>query len=144
MEIKEKIEKKCHLLIDYLYELDTVLPEDEKLYYQNILNRNASERLVEKIVDVSTDVIALLCKKYEIASTNILDFATMVRGLEAKQVISSKMAEKLVELYGFKNRILYNYGDSEQTAAYEILTGEFYPFFQDFVEFLSEHILPKL
>ena len=144
MEIKEKIEKKCNLLIDYLHELDIVLPEEEKDYYANILYKNASERLVEKITDVSTDIVALLCKVHDSPSTTILDFSTMVRSLENKQILTKKMANEMIELYGFKNRILFNYGAQEQTAAYEILTGEFFPFFQDFAEFVAEKILPTL
>ncbi len=143
MEVKEKIEKKYHLLMDYLAELDSVLPETEEEYCSNILHRNASERLVQKISDTSSDIIALMCKVHDAPSTAILDFATMVGALESKSLLSKKMAAGLVDLYGFKNRVLYNYGMHEQHAAYDILVSEFLPFFEQFAEYLATSVLPS-
>ncbi len=144
MEIKEKIEKRCNLILDYLAELDVVLPEDASAYHASPLYRNAAERLCEKIVDASTDIVALLCKIEEVPSIAIFDFAPMVHALEQKALFPSSIAAPLIELYGFKNRILYNYGDSETESAYEILISDFIPFYERFVEFMNEKILLKL
>ena len=141
MEIKEKIEKRCNLILDYLAELEEVLPEDAASYRASPLYRNASERLCEKIVDASTDIVALLCKTENISSTAIFDFAPMVEALKQKALLPSSIAAPLIELYGFKNRILYNYGDSETESAYEILVSDFIPFYERFVTFVNETVL---
>ncbi len=141
MEIKEKIEKRCNLILDYLVQLHESLPDDADAYRKNHIYRNAAERLCEKIADASTDIVALLCKTHEITSTSIADFSTMVRALEQKGAFPPALATQLIELYGFKNRILYNYGEAETDSAYEILVSEFIPFYEEFVTFVEENIL---
>ena len=144
MEIREKIEKRCHLIIDYLQQLEQVLPESSDEYAKNYINRNAAERLVEKVTDATTDVIALLCRIENVTSTTVLDFSTMATALQKNEVLTKEVAQRLIELYGFKNRIMYNYGDHEMNAAYEILISEFVPFYQEFVEYIDSKILPKI
>ncbi len=143
MEQKEKIEKRCNVILDCLQQMEEVLPDNSEEYNKNHIYQNASERLVERIVDSSTDIIAIMCNLQNVTSTSILDFSTMVKALEHKGIFTKKIAENLVDLYGFKNRILYNYGENEKTAAYEILVGEFFPFYQEFVDFVDKEILKK-
>ena len=143
MEINEKIEKRCHIIMDCLHQMDEIITESSEEYSKNYIHRNAIERLVEKIVDSSTDIVAIMCRIENVQSNAILDFASMVNALEHKDVLSKKIATRLIELYGFKNRILYNYGDNEAEAAYEILVSEFFPFYQEFVEFVNENVLSK-
>lgn len=139
METKERIEKKCDLIIDYVDELSSFLPDDIKTYIKDIKTKNAAERLAQKIIESSMDVVAMLCSLRGCPSSTSNDYYSMIEDLSKKGILKDRTKSKLIELRGFRNIVVHEYEGIEDERALEVIR-ELLGFYRNFVEEVLEKL----
>lgn len=119
METKEKIERKCSAILDYIGELESILPESIASYTGDIRTKNAAERLAQKIIESSMDIVAILCQRYGCPSSSLNDYYLMITELTKKHILTERIAHMLVEFRGFRNVLVHQYEKINDETAFE-------------------------
>ena len=127
--IKEKIEE----IQQYLNELESIKPDSLKEYLNDLKEKAACERYVEKIMEAVTDLSFLLIKKYDFEKPD--DDQSAFKILADNDIITSKVLEKLRNAKGMKNIISHQYGTIDDEIVFEVITQEL---IKDVREFLKE------
>ena len=127
--IKEKIEE----IQQYLNELESIKPDSLKEYLNDLKEKAACERYVEKIMEAVTDLSFLLIKKYDFEKPD--DDQSAFKILADNDIITSKVLEKLRNAKGMKNIISHQYGTIDDEIVFEAITQEL---IKDVREFLKE------
>jgi uncharacterized protein YutE (UPF0331/DUF86 family) len=101
------VERKLALIVEYTDELEEVLGSDPDGFRGNV-QRRAVERLVQLVVEVTTDVNGVIAAMNRLPSPS-----TSRRSFEAAQqagVIDENIAQRFKATYvGLRNRIVHDY-----------------------------------
>lgn len=131
MEEKQRIEKKCNLVLDYVEELGQTLSMRVEDYTNDSKTRNACERLAHKIIEASMDVVSILCKINKSPSNVANDYYLMTEELTKTGFLTKNIGSKLTEFRGFRNLLVHGYEKVNDKRAFELMKEitEFYPEF---------------
>jgi uncharacterized protein YutE (UPF0331/DUF86 family) len=129
---KRRIVSKIRELDSYLDELEAILPKSYEEYSKDSEKRRACERLLQISVECLIDICYILGSSLKIEIPS--DEEDIISTLKNKKIISSSLAELLIEMKGFRNILVHKYGVVDDEQVYEILTEKI----EDFEKFKQE------
>jgi uncharacterized protein YutE (UPF0331/DUF86 family) len=129
---KRRIVSKIRELDSYLDELEAILPKSYEEYSKDSEKRRACERLLQISVECLIDIYYILGSSLKIEIPS--DEEDIISTLKNKKIISSSLAELLIEMKGFRNILVHKYGVVDDEQVYEILTEKI----EDFEKFKQE------
>ena len=135
---RERVLIKLDELDSYLKELKEILPVSFK-QYQAIEKKRSCERLLQLCIECVLDVCRLFVSglKLGLPSEENGIFEKLLR----KKIISSKMAETLEEMKGFRNILIHEYAKIDDEIVFETAanhTGDFVHFQKEILKFLKK------
>lgn len=132
----KRIKEKINEIKSYLDELDSIKPKSLHEYKSSIEKKAACERYVEKIVEAATDLAFLIIKlkKFEIPEDDIDSF----RILADKNIISSRLFNKLKNAKGLRNFLAHQYGRVDDKIVFESINEELDEDAQQFIKIASK------
>lgn len=139
MNYKDRILVKLDEMNKYLDELDKILPDSYVNYRGSLTITRACEKTIELAIETVIDIISIIVagKKLGIPS----DEDSLITIVEKNKIISSSVANQLIEMKGFRNILVHKYSDIDDQKAYEYMTKEI----NDFNNFEKQikHFLKK-
>jgi len=121
LEHKKRILGKLDQMHRYLKELNEMLPSEEE-YLRNTPLRRGCEKTTELSIECVIDIISMIvsyCKLGVPRSENDL-----VDLLIKEKILSEKMGRVIIEMKGFRNRLVHKYGEVDNHKAYESISSE--------------------
>ena len=118
MRIQDKLEE----IENYLFEIESFMPQDFEDYKDDIKTKAACERYFEKIIESVVDLTFLIIKSkgYKIPEEDKKAFDMLVK----EEVITLKLAEKLKDAKGMRNIITHEYGMVDDVVVFHSITKE--------------------
>ena len=127
-EDKARIELKLEEMMNYIYELQEMMPSDEE-YYTNLVRRRACEKTIEIAIDSLIDIASLIVASERFGLP--IDEGNIIDLIAEHNVIDKELGEKIKDMKGFRNILVHRYGHVDDEIVYRILlTGlsDFYDF----------------
>jgi len=122
-----RILSKLDEMVKYVKELQSMLPDQED-YLHDLIRRRACEKTIEVAIESLIDVCAMIvsAQRFGLPETeeNILDM------LIEKKVLSSKLAEKLKDMKGFRNILIHRYGNVDDEIVFYNLSSHMNDFYE--------------
>ena len=127
-----RVEDKNLEVIEFVDNLEKILPDDYGEYISNLEKRLACERAFEKIVEVVNDLAILLIKEKGMVLP--VDDEGVFDVLAEAEVISKELALKLKDAKGMRNILAHQYGNINDEIDFETIRNEI---IKDVKEFLG-------
>ena len=127
-EDKARIELKLEEMMNYIYELQEMMPSDEE-YYTNLVRRRACEKTIEIAIDSLIDIASMIVASERFGLP--IDEGNIIDLIAEHNVIDKELGEKIKDMKGFRNILVHRYGHVDDEIVYRILlTGlsDFYDF----------------
>lgn len=131
--IKEKIEQ----IVQYLDELQLILPTDLKSYSNDLKTKAAAERYFEKIVECLTDLAYLTIKIFNLSTPETDPNAFEI--LSKSNKISDGLAERLIKAKNMRNILSHQYEKVEDEIVFDALTNELSKDAEQFIKELNKN-----
>lgn len=128
---KDLLKIKLMELQQYLTELEPLITLDFKTYQSDYIKRHATEKLIELIVEIASDINRHFIEAYgrEPASTYFDTFEEMGEiGILPKAIVS-----KLASTTGLRNRLVHRYEKIDHKAVHQTLNSFLRNYTQYFV-----------
>ncbi len=128
---RERILAKIDVLDRYLKELREILPTSFG-EYKKIEKRRASERLLQVSIECVIDICGMLVTGLRLGLPAEED--DLFEKLEQAGLISSSRKQSLKKMRGFRNILVHEYGEVDDTIVYDVLQNNL----NDFEAFKKE------
>ena len=115
----------------YLRELGEILPEEDE-YHRDLIKRRACEKTIELAIESLMDVAALIVSSERFGLPS--DEESIIDLLVENRVITPDMGEKIKDMKGFRNILVYKYGRLDDRLVYRFLTEDI----DDFTRFRDQ------
>ena len=115
---RERILAKIDILDRYLKELREILPTSFE-EYKKIEKRRASERLLQVSIECVIDICGMLVTGLRLGLPAEED--DLFEKLEQAGIISSFRKQSLKKMRGFRNILVHEYGEVDDTIVYDVL-----------------------
>ena len=135
------IEQRLVSITGYLSELEKLArtPRDE--FLTDKIRTGAAESYLRRSLEAIFDI-----GRHILAKTGPLDLATeykaIARGLKQRSIVDSRSGQKLMEMAGYRNRLVHMYSEVTDDELYSILTedlGDIKDCTRQIYSFLSEN-----
>jgi len=117
------IEQRLALMAGYLFELEKLSRLSKNKFLSDKTRTGAAEsylrRSLEAIFDVGRHILAKT-GSLELAA----EYKTIARGLEKKGIVDVFLGKRLVEMAGYRNRLVHLYCEVTDEELYSIITQE--------------------
>lgn len=114
------IEQRLALIASYLFELEKLAQISKEDFLADKTKTGATESYLRRSLEAIFDI-----GRYILAKTGSLDLAAeykaIARGLAQKGMVNSELGQKLVEMAGYRNRLVHLYGEITDEELYSIL-----------------------
>ncbi|MBU0457592.1 MAG: DUF86 domain-containing protein [Nanoarchaeota archaeon] len=132
ISLNEKILIKLEEMDKYLTELETMLPEEEKEYLQDLTLRRACEKTIELAIESVIDMISIIVAQQKLGLPQSED--DLIKIISDKKIISHDLSNKIKQMKGFRNILVHKYGHIDDKLVYKYLKEEW----DDFLVFEKE------
>lgn len=116
------IEQRLALIISYLAELTKLSQTPKKEFLSDKIKSGAAEsylrRSLEAIFDIGRHLLAK-SGSVEMAA----EYKSIARGLAEKEIINQQLGLTLVEMAGYRNRLVHLYNQVTEEELYNIITN---------------------
>lgn len=127
------IKQRLALIGSYLSELEKLAAISKEAFLRDKLKTGAAEsylrRSLEAIFDIGRHILAKT-GSVELAG----EYKTIATGLAQKNIVDKNLSEKLVEMAGYRNRLVHMYSHVTDEELYEIIAGNL----KDIREFVKQ------
>jgi uncharacterized protein YutE (UPF0331/DUF86 family) len=117
-EDKARIELKLEEMMNYIYELQEMMPSDEE-YYTNLVRRRACEKTIEIAIDSLIDIASMIVASERFGLP--IDEGNIIDLIAEHNVIDKELGEKIKDMKGFRNILVHRYGHVDDEIVYRIL-----------------------
>jgi uncharacterized protein YutE (UPF0331/DUF86 family) len=124
---------KINELLDFLDELEQIIPENLEEYKDNFEKRAACERYFEKIIEAVVDLAFLIIREEKLKSPDNDKQAFEI--LKSSGFISEEIAEKMKDAKSMRNIIAHEYGVVDNDLVFEAIKDLIVP---DVTKFINE------
>jgi len=129
---KEFINERLILIDSFLKELYELVVLDEDSFISQKRNTAACESFLRRTLEAIFDI-----GRHILAKTGYIDMATeyksIAKGLTEIGIVDRKLGEKLVEMAGYRNRLVHMYNLVSDKELYQIIQSDL----KDIEEFVS-------
>jgi len=129
---KEFINERLILIDSFLKELYELAVLDEDSFISQKRNTAACESFLRRTLEAIFDI-----GRHILAKTGYIDMATeyksIAKGLTEIGIVDRKLGEKLVEMAGYRNRLVHMYNLVSDKELYQIIQSDL----KDIEEFVS-------
>ena len=115
----------------YLLDLEHLLPQTKKEYFQDTKTKRACEKTIELAIECVISIISIIVSEEKLGIPESED--DLIKFIEGK-IVSKSLAAKIREMKGFRNILVHRYGAIDDQLAYNYLINEL----ADFDEFETE------
>lgn len=130
---REMIESRVTNIRNYLVEMYKLVKLSKDEFLSDVRNWAACETFLrhalEDMFDIGRHILARI-GGFELG----LEYKSIAKGLGDKGVVSRKMAEKLIPIAGYRNRLVHFYHEITPEELYDIIQNNL----QDIEEFIIE------
>ncbi len=130
---REMIENRLTNIRNNLIEMNKFARLSKDEFLSDVRNWAACETFLrhalEDMFDIARHILARI-GGFELG----FEYKSIAKGLEVKGVVSQKMAEKLIPIAGYRNRLVHFYHEITPEELYEIIQSNL----QDIEEFITE------
>lgn len=130
---KQLIIDRLVLIDGYLKELRILASLDKDSFLNDKKNAAAAESFLRRSLEAIFDI-----GRHILAKTGNIDLSTeykaIAKGLGEKGFVSSETSKKLVEMAGYRNRMVHLYNMVSEEELYSIITSEL----KDIEKFITE------
>lgn len=131
--MKDRIEDKIVQVEKYLNELLSFKPSNLEEFKNNMEKKAACERYIEKIAEALIDLAVLIIRFGKFESPEDDDKSFQI--LSKNNIIDSKLAVKLSDLKGMRNRLAHRYEEIDDDLIFKAIDKEIE---KDIEEFLTK------
>jgi uncharacterized protein YutE (UPF0331/DUF86 family) len=114
------IEQRLVLIASYLFELEKLARISKEDFLADKTKTGAAESYLRRSLEAIFDI-----GRYILAKTGSLDLAmeykAIARGLAQKDIVDRKIGQKLVEMAGYRNRLVHLYSEVTDEELYSII-----------------------
>jgi uncharacterized protein YutE (UPF0331/DUF86 family) len=125
------IEKKLHILDEYIEELRPFVSFSLEEVLQDSYKYHTAERVFQLVVDTMVDINIHILKGALMAAPD--DLQSTFLALAENSILPREFAEKIAPLVGLRNRIVHRYESLQRKTFIESLQKDFSDFEQYFV-----------
>ncbi|MHB8182255.1 MAG: type VII toxin-antitoxin system HepT family RNase toxin [Candidatus Desulforudaceae bacterium] len=117
------IEQRLALMVGYLTELDKLARTPPEDFLADRIITGAAESYLRRSLEAIFDI-----GRHILAKTGSLSLATeykaIARGLSQKGIVDRKLGLKLVEMAGYRNRLVHLYDEISDQELYDIMAHD--------------------
>jgi uncharacterized protein YutE (UPF0331/DUF86 family) len=114
------LEQRLVLIASYLFELEKLARISKKDFLADKTKTGAAESYLRRSLEAIFDI-----GRHILAKTGSLDLAmeykAIARGLAQKDIVDRKIGQKLVEMAGYRNRLVHLYSEVTDEELYSII-----------------------
>lgn len=123
---------KIKEIVNYLEELESILPLTFEDYLDNFEKRAACERYFEKIIEAVVDLAFLVIKEKNLRLPEEDESSFLV--LADQKIISLELAQKLKSAKGMRNILAHEYGRIDDELVFEAITEKLLTDVKEFID----------
>lgn len=134
---KKRILAKVDELDGYLYELQSISPEDFKDYQRTEIKRSC-ERLLQLSVECVIDICKIFVSNLKLGLPS--EENDLFEKMESERIITEEMNVILKEMKGFRNILVHEYAVVDDEIVYAVIKtrmGDFKMFKKQIIEWMS-------
>ena len=130
-----RVEDKYLEVVEFVKNLEDILPDDYDEYMSILEKRLACERAFEKIVEAVSDLAILIIRERGLVLPSDDEKAFDV--LVGAKIISEGLALKLKDAKGMRNILAHQYDNINDEIVYEAIHDEIIKDVRDFLEVIK-------
>jgi len=135
----ERILSKINELDQCLKELEEIRPDSLDEYKRSLLKRRACERVIQVAIETVIDICNLIISGLKLGLPS--DDESTFKKLKDEKIISEKIEKILINMKGFRNRLVHKYEDIDDETVFELISerlSDFEIFRKEILEFLNK------
>lgn len=137
-EYRKRILLKLDDMVDYVEELETMLPPSLEIYNSDLVKRRACEKTVEAAIETLIDVAMMIVSSEKMglpySEENIFDL------LEKNNILDKRLSSNVKKMKGFRNVLIHRYANVDDELVYNNIKqhlDDFYVFEKQIKNFLK-------
>ena len=136
---KDEIRKKLVEMDSYLEQVEEYFPSEEDEFLRSRIEKHGIYKLLESAIEEVIKICSMINSDLSLGIPS--DEDSIIKNLEDKKIISEELAEKIIQMKGFRNILVHRYGKINDKEAFETIKenlGDFEIFKKEILKFLKE------
>ena len=117
-------------------ELQEFLPETEKEYETNTMARRSSEKTFELASETVIDICNIFISEKKLRQPQ--DNRDSVKRLMEQKILEEKLGGHLMDMIGFRNLLVHQYGKIDDEIVFEAITEELEKDVKNFISIIQK------